>query len=63
MPPTHYTLTIPVFHSDEAPEIGVQDGRRDSRGTPLNCQIWVGQEAPRTNRRRMGVERDWGVRG
>lgn len=25
---------------------GVQDGRRDSRGAPLNCQIWVGQGAP-----------------
>lgn len=27
----------------------------------MNCQIWVGQEAPRTNRRRMGVFREVGA--
>lgn len=40
---------------------GVQDGRRDSRGAPLNCQIWVGQGAPRTSRRRTGVFREIGA--
>lgn len=41
---------------------GVQDGRRDSRGAPLNCRIWVGRGAPRTSRRRTGVFRDRGVK-